>query len=78
MQVNLSFTSINTKIFQLYIWFRQFALRSKQNKLIKIVLEIGNISNQIINIDDVLSQLLKDKTTIQIVKIHQFVALYTK
>lgn len=78
MQVNLSFTSINTKIFQLYIWFRQFALGSKQNKLIKIVLEIGNISNQIINIDDVLSQLLKDKTTIQIVKIHQFVALYTK
>lgn len=78
MQVNLSFTSINTKISPLYIWFRQFALRSKQNKLIKIVLEIGNISNQIIKIDDVLSQLLKDKTTIQIAKIHQFVALYTK
>lgn len=70
MQVNLSFTYINTKAFLSCIEFKQFTIRFKWQKSIKLLKEVRNILSQAIDAIDVLFQLLKDETTISTDKIY--------
>lgn len=54
-QVNLSFISINTEVFQSYTKVRQFAFGSTQEKLIKVLLKANNALSQAINTINILS-----------------------
>lgn len=65
IQANLSFTSINTQVSQLYIKSGKFVVRSTSNKTTKVALKASNIPNQITNTINILLQLPKNEASIQ-------------
>lgn len=78
MQINLSFTSIDTKASQSCTKYRQSAIGSKQKMSIKRASNASNDSSHIANVINIFSQLPKDKAITWANQIHRLVALYAK